>query len=431
MLEGLKIENYRALKCVKMGKLWNDQAAKPLTPLTAVIGQNGVGKSSLIDAIGFISDCLRCGIEEACDMNKRGGYQKIHSKGTDGPIRFEFYFREEPQSRPITYQLAIEIDSFGRPYVASEKLRQRRLGQKSGQPFLFLFLESGRGLAWKGSQNLSDASVKNEKMDDFMSILFGHENSVAKGESNEVELVELADARHLGIATLGALKQHPRISAFRKFIEGWYLSYFMPDSARSMPLSGPQKLLNLHGDNLGNVVQYMQRDCPDRFQHVLDEISRRIPGLRRIDTEPTQDDRILLRFFANGFDKPFYSQQMSDGTLKVFAYLLLLSTPEKIPLVCIEEPENGVYHKLLEVLAKQFREFATGRKESPQIFVTTHQPYFVNALSPEEVWILNKGEDGFSTVRRASDDKMVNSLVEQGLPLGNLWYSEYLDGNGQ
>lgn len=428
MLEGFKICNYRALKDVRMGKLWNEQTSKPLTPLTAIIGQNGVGKSSIIDAIGFISDCLLCGVEEACDMNKRGGYEKIHSKGTAGPIYFEFYFREEPQSRPITYQLAIDLDQSGRPYVASEKLRQRRQGQKSGFPFLFLFLENGRGVAWKGSQNLSAMNAKNEKMDDFLATLFGTAHESLNKESNEVELVELSDPRHLGIATLGALKQHPRISAFRKFIEGWYLSYFTPDSARSMPMSGPQKLLNLHGDNLGNVVQYMKRDCPGRFNLVLEQISRKIPGIEKIDTEPTEDGRLLLRFYAKGFSKPFYAQQMSDGTLKVFAYMLLLSTPEFIPLVCIEEPENGIYHKLLETLAFELRTFATGKNGAPQIFVTTHQPYFVNSLNPEEVWVLRKGGDGFSTIHRASDDKVVNSLVKEGLPLGNLWYSDYLDG---
>ena len=94
---------------------------------------------------------------------------------------------------------------------------------------------------------------------------------------------------------------------------------------------------------------------------------------------------------------------------------------------CIEEPENGLYHKLLEVLAREFREHASGRKGGTQIFVTTHQPYLVDALDPREVWILEKGEDGFSTIRRASEDPLVNALVEEGLPLGGLWSSNYLD----
>ena len=56
-----------------------------------------------------------------------------------------------------------------------------------------------------------------------------------------------------------------------------------------------------------------------------------------------------------GFRDPFFAQQMSDGTLKVFAYLLLLEDPDPPPFICIEEPENGLYHKLLETLAREFR----------------------------------------------------------------------------
>ena len=223
------------------------------------------------------------------------------------------------------------------------------------------------------------------------------------------------------------MKQHPRIADFREFIEGWYLSYFTPDAARSLPLAGPQKRLSVHGDNLGNVVQFMEREHPGRFRNILATIASRVPGIDRIDTEQSSDGRLLLRFNDRGFQDPFYSQQMSDGTLKVFAYLLMLEDPEPPPFICIEEPENGLYHKLLEILAAEFRAHATGRRNSPQIFVTTHQPYFVDALSPDETWVLEKREEGFSTIRRASDDGVVKALVEEGLPLGSLWYSEYLE----
>ena len=93
----------------------------------------------------------------------------------------------------------------------------------------------------------------------------------------------------------------------------------------------------------------------------------------------------------------------------------------------MEEPENGLYHKLLETLAAEFRGHASGTKGSSQVFVTTHQPYFVDALEPDEVWILEKAADGMSTIRRASDNPMVRNMVEEGLPLGSLWHSDYLE----
>jgi predicted ATPase len=393
-------------------------------PLTAVIGKNGVGKSTLFDAFGFLADCLRVGVEEACDARGRGGFKKLISQGQNGPMEFEIYYKEDGNARPITYELAIALDNSGRPNISQERLRQRRKGQKHGQPFSFLILRNGEGLVWKGEHDGVD-----EERQDFD--LDGLRRSLQSGkipeEAKNTELVELEDRRKLGTVTLGSLKQHPRISAFRRFIEGWHLSYFEPNAARSLPLAGAQKHLNSRGDNLGNVVQFMEREHPKKFQTVLRRIAERIPGIDKIDTEITNDDRLLLRFNDHGFNDPFYVQQMSDGTLKVFTYLLLLEDPSPAPFLCIEEPENGLYHKLLEVLAKEFREHATGRKGGSQVFITTHQPYFVDALNPEEVWILEKGPDGFSAARRASDNDLVKNMVEEGLPLGGLWYSDYLD----
>lgn len=419
-IEGIRVKNFRALKDVTLGRLWNQQKSEPLTPMTVVIGKNGVGKSTLFDVFGFLADSLKLGVEEACDSRGRGGFKKIRSQGQTGAIEFEIYYKENGNARPITYELAIDVDSSGRPFVQKERLRQRRENQTRGWPFSFLVLNNGKGLVWKGEGKKIEEDKNAFDLDDFL-------KSLEEEESKETESVELVDKRKLGIATLGSLKQHPRISVFRQFIEGWYLSYFTPDAARSLPLAGPQKHLNIHGDNLGNVVQFMEREQQARFQKVLDRIAKKIPGINKIDTERTGDDRLLLRFNDKGFQDPFYAQQMSDGTLKVFAYLLLLEDPTPPPFLCVEEPENGLYHKLLETLAKEFREHATGRKGGSQVFITTHQPYFVDALEPNEVWILEKGPDGFSTIRRASDDELVKNMVAEGLPLGGLWYSDYLD----
>jgi predicted ATPase len=421
-IEGFRIKNYKALRDITLGKLWNMQNAKPLTQVTAVIGKNGVGKSTVFDAFGFITDCLKRGIEEACGI--RGGFEKIRSQGQEGSIEFQIYYKED-NAQPITYELVIDIDSSQRPYVRRERLRQKRKGQDRGWPFSFLMIDEGKGIAWKGKED--GKKVEEDKEFDLYNLMEKIQRGEVYEESREIELVELDDNRKLGILTLGSLKQHPRISAFRRFIEGWYLSYFTPAGAQSSSLAGPQRHLDSYGNNLGNVVQFMEQEHPKEFQSILERISNKIPGINKISTEKSLDGRLLLQFNERGFQDPFYAQQMSDGTLKVFAYLLLLEDPSPPPFLCIEEPENGLYHKLLETLAQEFREHATGKKGGSQVFITTHQPYLVNALEPEEVWVLEKGVDGFSTIRRASEDPLVESLVSEGLPLGGLWYSDYLD----
>lgn len=420
-IEGIRVRNFRALQDVTLGKLWNSRD-EPLSSLTAVIGMNGVGKSTLFDAFGFLSDCLRLGVEEACDARGRGGFDRIRSQGTFEPISFDIYYREDVRSRPITYEVSIDVGEDGRPFVLRERLRQRRRGQSNGWPFSFLILRNGQGIAWKGEVQ----GIQEKERDLTLDEILGFAKRESE-ESPETEVVQLDDPRRLGISTLGSLRQHPRIAAFRRFVEGWHLSYFTPDAARGLPLAGPQRHLNVHGDNLGNVVQFLEREHPKVFLDILRRISRKIPGIQRIDTHKTEDGRLLLRFNDSGFKDPFFAQQMSDGTLKVFAYMLLLEDPDPPPFLCIEEPENGVYHKLLAVLAHEFREHTSGRGAASQVFVTTHQPYFVDALRPEEVWIMKKGADGFSVVQRASAIPLVRDLVEEGIPLGGLWYSEYLD----
>jgi predicted ATPase len=313
-IEGIRIKNFRSLKDVTLGRLWNQQKSEPLTPMTVVIGKNGVGKSTLFDVFGFLADALKVGVEEACDSRGRGGFKKIRSQGQSGAIEFEIYYKEDGNARPITYEIFINIDESGRPFVQKERLRQRRKNQTRGWPFSFLVLNDGKGVVWKGEGKNIDEDKKEFDLNDFL-------KSLVEEESKEIEIVELSDKRKLGIATLGSLKQHPRISAFRQFIEGWYLSYFEPNSARSLPLAGPQKHLNIKGDNIGNVVQFMEREHKARFQKVLDRIAKKIPGINKIDTDETADGRLLLRFNDKGFHDPFYAQQMSDGTLKVFAYL--------------------------------------------------------------------------------------------------------------
>lgn len=145
-IEGIRIRNYRSLRDVTLGKLWSTQA-QPLASLSAVIGKNGVGKSTLFDAFGFLADCLKLGVEEACDTRGRGGFERMRSRGAKHPISFEVYYHEDVQARPITYELSIDLDAKSRPAVVKERLRQRRKGQRRGHPFSFLILEHGDGFS--------------------------------------------------------------------------------------------------------------------------------------------------------------------------------------------------------------------------------------------------------------------------------------------
>lgn len=401
-IEGIKIQNYGPLKDMVMGKTLSNQAAKALGNVTAIIGPSGAGKSTLSDAFGFIADCLELGIEEACDAKNRGGFEQIRSQGSDGPISFELYYRETSTTRPITYELVIDLDDDMRPYVKEERLRQRV--KKRGRPLSFLYLQNGKGYAFEGNEG---------GQEDDGSILFGQK-----------ENVELRDVRKLGIVTLGAMKQYDRIGRFLTFLRSWYLCYFSPDSARNIQNAAPQPYLNRTGSNINNVAQYMYRENYKAFEKVLQEIQTKLPGIEKIEPIRFDNGQMMLKFWEKGFENAFYSSKMSDGTLKLFAYYLLLHEKNPRQLVCIEEPENGLYHRYLAQLADEMVN-NVGSGFSKQLFITTHSPFFVNSLAPGNVWVLTKGDDGYSTIKRASDYPFVKELSEEGVTLGDMWYSKY------
>ena len=401
-IEGIFIQNYGSLRDITLGRTYTHQEQPPLKNMTTIIGPSGNGKSTIADVFGFIADCLDSDVEAACDAGNRGGFEQIRSQGETDPIKFELYYRESNNARPIIYEVSIDLDRSGRPFVKEERLRQRV--EAKGSPRSFLRLQNGRGFAYEGNFGGKDDDT---------------------GVSDGVQVpVTLSDNRKLGVVTLGAMKQYTRIEKFLKFLRSWYLCYFTPDAARKIQTSAPQPYLDRVGSNLNHVAQYMYRENKNEFVKILRDIQDKLPGITRIEPLKMPNGQIVLQFWEKGFESPFFTQKMSDGTLKLFAYYLLLHESNPRQLVFIEEPENGLYHHYLADLAEEMKK-NVGRGFSKQLFVTTHSPFFVNALSPEEVWVLRKEADGFSVAQRVSDYPFVNELTEQGVVVGDLWYDKY------
>ena len=139
-----------------------------------------------------------------------------------------------------------------------------------------------------------------------------------------------------------------------------------------------------------------------------------MPGITRVDSKVTEEGRVLLRFQDGAFEDPFLARYVSDGTIKMLAYLVLLHDPKPHPLLCVEEPENQLYPALLSELAEEFRNYAV---RGGQVFVSTHSPDFLNAAELDEVFWLVK-HDGYTTVQRAHDDLQVAAYMAEGDKLG-------------
>lgn len=372
----VKVENYRALRRVKLDDL---------TPLTVLLGPNGSGKSTVFDVFNFLSECFQAGLRSAWD--RRGRAREIKTRGQEGPVVIELQYRERPRHPLITYHVAIDEGAKG-PFVAEEWLRWSRHG--GGRPFKFLDYHKGKGVAVSGDQ--PDAEAKREEF-------------------------PLRSSELFAVNTLGQFEGHPRVAALREFITDWYVSYLSIDATRGQPEAGPQARLSKSGDNLPNVIQYLKEQHPERLEKIFRLLSERIPQLERVMAEPMQDGRLLLQLKDAPFERPVLSKFASDGTLKMLAYLLLLHDPAPPQFIGVEEPENFLHPRLLPVLAEECR----AASEHSQMLVTTHSPFFLNALRPEEVRILYRDDKGHAQVVRASDLPGVEAFVEEGAQLGQLW----------
>jgi predicted ATPase len=381
-IESLLVRNYRALR---------DVSLEQMTPLTVLLGPNGSGKSTVFDVFAFLAECFSDGLRKAWD--RRGRFRELRSRDQGGPIVIEVKYRERPGAYLITYHLEIEERAKG-PVVKREFLRWKR-GHPAA-PFHFLDYEYGQGQVITGEQpEPSDTRVDKP----------------------------LSGPDVLAVSTLGTLAENPRVIALRNFITGWHLSYLSADAARGNPEAGAEERLSPTGHNLPNVIQYLRDQHPDRLEQIFETLRRRIPRIEKVEAEVLQDSRLLLLVKDAPFSTPVLSRFASDGTLKLLAYLTVLYDPEPPQLIGIEEPENYLHPRLLAELAEECQQAA----DRTQLVVTTHSPFFISPLRPEEVRVLYRAADGYTRVRRVKDMQGIQEFLDQGASLGELWMEGHFD----
>ncbi|MCW5958779.1 MAG: AAA family ATPase [Pyrinomonadaceae bacterium] len=383
-IEHLRVKNFRVLK---------DLELREIKPLSVFLGRNGSGKSTVFDVFAFLADCFSIGLRKAVDS--RGRFRELRTRGSSEPIVIEIKYRENKNSSPITYHLAIdENEGFTGAFVKEEWLSWRR-GRRYGQPFRFLNFSMGRGQVISGE----DPDESAQRIDQTLS-------------SPEI----------LAVNALGQLASHPRVTALREFITGWYLSYLTAETSRNQPEAGPQEKLSVTGDNLANVIQYYRERHPEILNKILNTLSARIPHLEKVEADMMPDGRLLLQIKDAPFARPIQAKYVSDGTLKMLAYLTVLYDPNPPQLVGIEEPENHLYPHLLPELADECRIASA----NSQLMVSTHSPFFVNNVNPEEVFFLFRDKNGFAKAEKPLKLPGVKEMLESGANLGDLWMENYL-----
>ena len=391
MIESISLKNFKAFKDVDM---------KDIPRFCVIVGANGTGKSTIFNVLGFLRDAMASNVNIA--LSKLGGSRGIKEVRTRGveenePIEITIQYRTEKvvnssNTQPlITYQLKIN-EKNGKAYVEQERLSYRR-GQY-GSPWLFLDFSNGKGIA---VTNEAAAVTDVNQLE--------RENQTLK--ANDI----------LAIKGLAQFERFPAVVALGEIIENWYVSDFHINKVRPEQETDYAEHLSREGENLSLVIQYLHNHHRKIFDRIIDKIKKRVPGITNVESKTTEEGRVLLKFQDGAFEDPFLAKFVSDGTIKMLAYLVLLNDPNPYPLLCIEEPENQLYPKLLEELAEEFREYAN---RGEQVMVSTHSPDFLNAAKLEEVFWLEK-KDGHTQIKRASDDVQISAYMKDGDKMGYLW----------
>lgn len=389
-IESIRIENFKAFRSVHLTNL---------PQFMILVGANGTGKSTFFDVFGFLHDCLIGNVRQALDA--RGRFSEVRSRGSTGNILIEIQYRMNivDRNRLVTYTLEIAEEN-GRPVIHKESLRYKR--GRYGAPYYFLSFSHGEGYA---ITNEEDYSKPDEEL--------------------EREYTSLQSPDILAIKGLGQFDRFKAASAFRRLIESWHVSDFHITSARGrIQTTGESEHLSESGENLARVAQFLYEQHPETFKKIIATMARRVPGVSSIEPILTPDGFLTLRFQDGAFKVPFLDRYVSDGTIKIFAYLTLLYDPFPHPLLCVEEPENQLYPTLMAELAEEFRLYGV---RGGQVFVSTHSPDFLNAADISEVYWLVKNS-GYTTIRRAADDPQIVDYVNLGDQLGYLWKQDFFEG---
>ena len=385
-IEALAIKNYRLLR---------DAELTDLPHLGVIVGANGSGKTTLFDVFSFLKESLSHNVAQA--VARRGGFQELVSRGESGPIGLTIKFRERG-GRLATYSLSIALED-GKPIVDREILHYRR--GSYGRPWHFVDFSKGKGTAITNESVYGQQDVQEER-----------------------EAFELEDSSVLAIKGLGQFRKFRIVSEFRSLLENWHISDFHISDARPSAEAGYSEHLSTRGDNVAQVAQYLFERHPERFERVLKGMRERVPGVSQVEAKSTEDGRLVLRFQDGSFKDPFVARFVSDGTIKMFAYLVLLYDPKPHPLLVVEEPENQLYPELLAELMEEFRDYA---RRGGQVFVSTQSPDFLNGAKLEEIYWLVK-QEGFTSVRRASDSELLGNLCAEGDLPGALWKQGLFEG---
>ncbi|WP_169811576.1 AAA family ATPase [Nocardia shimofusensis] len=394
-----------------------------LEQLTVITGPNGAGKTNLVDGLNFLSECFEFGLEIA--VARAGGYANIAHRGAtddappvkisltleiDYPDLRRMFPRRNHQSempKPTTFYVIYEFTLSAESaeefdfHVSSEYLQLR---DKEGR-ILQLDRRGNRLKFWR-SHRMTDRSSQ------YSDILYplsddGFIHFIKRNKNPTV----------LMISTIRFVGSGDIFDSVARLLGDARVFQLSPHQCRLSGVSTPNARLDRHGENLPAVADYLRRHQPDSWLKIESAMRAVIPQLESIDTTFTTDRQLALQFHETDRERPWNSNEMSDGTVQMLALFVALFD-RRLPVLIVEEPENALHPWILRHFLDLCRE-----QFEKQIVLTTHSPVLLDAMSPEYIRLL-WSKDGQSRIAHIGD---LNPAVVDMWKAGDLKTFEIYD----
>jgi predicted ATPase len=364
-------------------------------PINVLVGPNMAGKSNILDVFWFIHDILVGGRGQGLNyaLTQRGGINDLLWKGGKEKV------------------ITLALEATGEPLQADTEFKYE------------LQLLAGAG---------GYATVQNESLKLIRSGIEHELLAAQPGGFTQFRNVEGQQLGGVGTSNATALESaFPTWDgySFCEMIKQCRFYHFVPANMKepSKMVSG-QILDEPGGDNLSAWLMWLQTHSPDVFAKINEVLRDVMPGVRQVRTIPTPDGNVHLSISEKGLNQPTSVSQASDGFLALTALLSLIYVPPDrgATLYCVEEAENHLHPRLLEVvvrLLRQIKEMPDSDSFHTQFLFTTQSPYLLDQFSIDEVFWVEK-DNGETKVSRPANKEHLRRLVEnKDRGLGDLMYT--------
>ena len=383
-VQSFRLQNFKAVR---------DSGVVKFTPLTVFIGNNGSGKSSLIEGLETFQSIVADGLDEA--MQRWSGFEHIWNKA-GGHKSQQKADERSYQTNPMRFDLrgTSQMNSY---YAMSE------VNANAGMDAIFIHREQ-----FESGSRFNRVRIRRDTN--------GWADTGYVGDSPDEVIVK----QHLS--------DGESILTERVSIRDWQ---FLELSPQSMGMPVPQKrtggrvMLAKNGSNIAEFLLDILKTAPNVLDGIIETLKYVLPYARNVEPLITSELQrtVYLQLREGDFALPGWL--LSTGTLRILALLAVLRHPNPPPLLVVEEIENGLDPRTISLVVEEIR--SAVESGSTQVILTTHSPYLLDLLTLSHIVVVERGEDGSPTFTRPADDAALQEWTKKFTP-GQLYTMSKLSG---